>query len=248
MSRKLVSILLMLVLTLAVIAPVGAIAENSNILGDINGDSSINGKDVLTLRKNIVGLPVDVFVTENADVNEDGNINGKDVLLLRKYIVGLDKLGAKVSMNGTINGNVYTNEYFDVTFTKPSGWEYYTKEELQDIGYDETVDMMVISADEMSNVGICITDLTETGEEGLTAEEGIEQFVEFYTEFGFEVSKVTSVKLGDVEYKSVTASLTVEDITVNQYIYLNVVGDGLIIIYATDVADNPNSFYEAMLS
>ena len=86
MSRKLVSILLMLVLTLAVIAPVGAIAENSNILGDINGDSSINGKDVLTLRKNIVGLPVDVFVTENADVNEDGNINGKDVLLLRKIL------------------------------------------------------------------------------------------------------------------------------------------------------------------
>lgn len=59
-------------------------------LGDVNDDGKINGKDVLLLRKYIVGL-VDEIKTESADVNADGKINGKDVLLLRKYIVGLVK-------------------------------------------------------------------------------------------------------------------------------------------------------------
>lgn len=57
-------------------------------LGDINNDTAINGKDVLDLRKYLIGL-TDTINTDNADVNGDGKINGKDVLHLRKYLVGL---------------------------------------------------------------------------------------------------------------------------------------------------------------
>ncbi|MBQ2391565.1 MAG: carbohydrate-binding domain-containing protein [Clostridia bacterium] len=105
-------------------------------LGDVNSDSSINGKDVLALRKYIVGL--DSNINElSADVNSDGNINGKDVLMLRKYIVKLiDSLGdqqedvivpdneltATVELSGTaasFNGENVTINGSVVTITGP---------------------------------------------------------------------------------------------------------------------------------
>ena len=61
--------------------------------GDCNGDSNIDLKDVLMLRKSIAGLG-NLTVSEAADVNGDGNIDLKDVLMLRKYIAAMiDTLG-----------------------------------------------------------------------------------------------------------------------------------------------------------
>ena len=62
-------------------------------IGDVNDDGNVNGKDVLALRKYIVGLigEADINV-DAADCNYDGNINGKDVLQLRKAIIGLVEL------------------------------------------------------------------------------------------------------------------------------------------------------------
>ena len=62
--------------------------ESIGIFGDVNQDGSFNGKDVLELRKSIVGLEssIDEY---NSDVNFDGRINGKDVLAIRKQLVGL---------------------------------------------------------------------------------------------------------------------------------------------------------------
>lgn len=56
--------------------------------GDVNEDGAFNGKDVLQLRKYIIGLTSDI--NENAgDINSDYKLNGKDVLQMRKLIVGL---------------------------------------------------------------------------------------------------------------------------------------------------------------
>ncbi len=57
-------------------------------LGDANNDGDINMKDVLTLRKYIAGLEVEIDEAA-ADANNDGDINMKDVLLLRKFVAGL---------------------------------------------------------------------------------------------------------------------------------------------------------------
>ena len=64
---------------------------NNVLLGDCNGDGTVNGKDVLLLRKYIIKLE-DSIDTVAADVNKDNAINGKDVLMLRKAIIGLIKL------------------------------------------------------------------------------------------------------------------------------------------------------------
>ena len=58
--------------------------------GDVNGDKVVNGKDVTSIRRYIVGGYGQIINTKAADVNEDGRINGKDITLLRKYIVGDD--------------------------------------------------------------------------------------------------------------------------------------------------------------
>ena len=55
--------------------------------GDVNGDGTINGVDVSTLRKYIVGDPVDVN-PKSGDVNGDGRVNGVDVVILRRQIAG----------------------------------------------------------------------------------------------------------------------------------------------------------------
>lgn len=60
-------------------------AVASSVWGDVNGDKSVNMKDILALRKALAGLTV----LENAqagDVNYDGSVNMKDVLYLRKFL------------------------------------------------------------------------------------------------------------------------------------------------------------------
>ena len=64
------------------------------IYGDANNDGVVNMKDVLTLRKYIAGIEVEIDLA-TADANADGDINMKDVLSVRKFIAGiLTVLGA----------------------------------------------------------------------------------------------------------------------------------------------------------
>lgn len=68
-------------------------AANLVIYGDCNGDSLINGHDVLHLRKVLVKLePADNASLLAADLHKDGKVNLKDVLYLRKYCAGLVKI------------------------------------------------------------------------------------------------------------------------------------------------------------
>lgn len=87
-------------------------------MGDVNSDGSINGKDVLLLRKYIVGLDSSLTY-ENADLTGDCLINGKDVLSIRKYIVGLDVEISSVFAMGDID---ITSEVEDLGFLYKSIW------------------------------------------------------------------------------------------------------------------------------
>ncbi len=64
------------------------------LYGDANGDNEINMKDVLTLRKYLAGMEVEINMTL-ADANGDDEINMKDVLALRKYLAGMDQVLGK---------------------------------------------------------------------------------------------------------------------------------------------------------
>ena len=55
-------------------------------VGDINGDSEINAKDVTMLRRHLAGGWGVTVNEEDADINGDGEINAKDVTMLRRYL------------------------------------------------------------------------------------------------------------------------------------------------------------------
>ena len=64
------------------------VTPSSVLYGDANADSVVNMKDVLTMRKYVASLPVQIDLVAG-DTNGDNVVNMKDVLTVRKYIAGL---------------------------------------------------------------------------------------------------------------------------------------------------------------
>jgi len=62
--------------------------EPSNKPGDANGDGETDVKDVIAIRRFIIGSYVVDINEEMADVNKDGEVNVKDVIMIRRYITG----------------------------------------------------------------------------------------------------------------------------------------------------------------
>ncbi len=75
----------------------GVITIPSVILGDINGDNVIDGRDLIRLRKYLANLNEETgecsieIVAEATDVTGDGYIDGRDLIRLRKYLANLDE-------------------------------------------------------------------------------------------------------------------------------------------------------------
>ena len=63
--------------------------ESELMLGDVNGDGEINGKDSILLAQYMAEWDVEI-VLANADVNGDGEVNGKDSILMAQYMAEWD--------------------------------------------------------------------------------------------------------------------------------------------------------------
>ena len=80
-------------------APINAYAEDfvisvvNYLIGDVNGDGKVNGKDATRFLQKLANWDVG-FVEGAADTNGDGKVNGKDVTRLLQYLANWDvKLG-----------------------------------------------------------------------------------------------------------------------------------------------------------
>lgn len=74
------------------VPPIGD-SDNDVLLGDVNGDGSVMGNDLLLLKKYALGLAeVSDINLINSDINKDEEVNGLDLLMLKKYTLGLVEL------------------------------------------------------------------------------------------------------------------------------------------------------------
>ena len=121
------------------------------ILADANGDGRINIKDVLTLRKCIAGMEVDI-VEGAADINGDGAITISDVLLLRRHFAGLITIDS-VPITDAVFSDVFISgvNISNYVIVIPSECDVYTEyaaELLQDYIKDKTyIELPVVTDD-----------------------------------------------------------------------------------------------------
>ena len=110
-------------------------------LADVNGDGSINVKDVLALRKSIAGL--DVYIIEGAaDINGDSELSISDVMLLRRHIAGIITIESFPITDAVFSDvfilDVNISNYVIVIPSECDVYTEYAAEMLQDYIEDKT--------------------------------------------------------------------------------------------------------------
>ena len=81
--KKVIALFLSIMIAVCALVPLCAAIEYKK--GDVNGDGSLNNKDVVRLFRYTSGDKVEC-VREASDFNGDGLINNKDVVLLFRYL------------------------------------------------------------------------------------------------------------------------------------------------------------------
>lgn len=167
----------------------------------------------------------------------------------------------KTITRGTIEGDVYTNEFADFTFTKPSTWIYLTDDEISEqinAGQD-AMDLNSIekalteksslydmaSMDSLgNNVMICYENTMISGFKKFTAEEYIELLdssLKNISGFTYTFEKTEDIKIGDNEFKKASYTVNYQGAEMTQAYYVKVIDKYVVTIIATavtiDIAD-----------
>ena len=73
-----------------------ALEQDEILLGDVDGDGTLNAKDYMMLKRHILGtFAVDEEFLPNADIDGDGTLNAKDYMMLKRHILGTYDIFAK---------------------------------------------------------------------------------------------------------------------------------------------------------
>ena len=84
--------------------------------GDVNGDGSINTRDVICAMRAILGVPGAVEAA--ADVCHDGTLNSRDIQKLMRYLVGWDEELSSAVIESAENEDEALNLYFTSTMLR----------------------------------------------------------------------------------------------------------------------------------
>ena len=166
---------------------------------------------------------------------------------------------------GKINGNVYTNDFAEITFTKPSDWVYYSDDELSaliesgaeimDLDDIEKIlnesgtfiDMGVESPSNASyyqTVSVSFEDLKRTNALSLSEEEYLEIAVKNLTStssgFNVQLKDMYTKKLGSKNFTVAILTLEMNGVNISERIYVRKIGNYMLGI--TMMSDSELSF------
>ena len=168
---------------------------------------------------------------------------------------------------GTIAGDVYTNDFIGITFTKPADWTYATDEEIAqsiNIGQDmidlnafkealnQTASIYDMCAvDTYGNrVMVCYENTMLTAFREITVDEYIEGFKSHLqsTDASYEFLPLEDAKLGDTTFKKLNSKVTINGVEITQASYITVIDQYAVSVVLTTAVEGGIESMEAMFS
>lgn len=171
---------------------------------------------------------------------------------------------------GTIDGNVYTNDFAGFSFTKPDDWTFMTDEELtatinagqsaMDLSSIEKTlaetasvyDMGVVDPYSSNNVMVAYENTLISGKRIVSESEYLEETKKTLetraTGITYESFDIEDVTLGDTTFKKMTCTATANGATIEQAIIVKGMGKYVVLITITSMNGEEFSTFEAMFS
>ncbi len=191
------------------------------------------------------------------------------LLLLSTMAMLFASCGSEKIERGTVVDKTYTNESIGITYNLPSGWEYYTDEEIAKLmniaaeNYKDenilnsakittVIDFMAFNPSTGDNVNLSFENLIPSDSTKITVDEYIEvtkkNLSEQLPNVSYQFDNVVKVTIGGTEYTRLTASCSSSGINMKQYIYVTKVGTYMVCISASTIKNVPAATFEAMFS
>lgn len=147
---------------------------------------------------------------------------------------------------GIWEGDVYTSEFLDLTFTKPDNWVIATDEEMEqlfgismdmfdsedmsDAAKQQVIfDMLVSDPETNSNISFMFQNLAVVkGGKAITEEQfakSLEEQASALEGVTYKAGELQTIKFGENEYKYVNSTLTMQGVEMNQTAIIRKVGN-----------------------
>lgn len=187
--------------------------------------------------------------------------------LIMFSLVSCGGTGGSVEISrGSIIGNIYTNDFADFTFTKPSGWDYLTDEEISEtinLGQDamdlnaieealaekaSIYDMTASDPVYGNSVMVCYENTKLTTGFGLSEDEYVEQLktqIQKAGVYDYEFISSEDATLSDTAFKKVVFKAYPEGVEINQAYYIKAIDIYIVAIIVTATTESIDSI-EAM--
>lgn len=276
--KKLVCLLLVVAMMSASLVSCGMIKEIAGeAVGDIVADLEQGFEDVQNgIMSDIMDAIEDKVEDKIEDEVEnnynDGRFNNSDYYVTETADVVEPEIEMPIEdkeiTRGTIDGDVYTNEYLGFQFTKPSTWYYSTDEEMAalmnmsvDMFLDERYkvllennpaiyDMRASDAVTGSGIFVIYENLEKSFATNITEEQYIDAVKrQLAAADGFTVDmddEVTVVKLGETEFKRVCSTMTAYGTKITQVYYIRKTGEYMASVLISIMGDYTLNDIEAM--
>ena len=179
-----------------------------------------------------------------------------------------DGASSKVISRGTINGDVYTNDFIGITFTKPADWNYLSDAEIADVLNAGQKEMDLTSTEKALNKIALIYDAAAKSADGtsvyimyenplltfsreVTADEYAEQinqgFIETERPTYTNISK-ENVTLGNADFIKLLYEVSLDGVQFTQAYYVTVIDKYVVSVILSGLTAEDITAMEAMFS